>query len=92
MHSRQSVTEVARHFADYLNRVAFRGERFTLMRSGKPIAELGPVPAGMQLRRLSELLASLPRLGEEDVERFATDLEKSREALRDAAVRDPWES
>ena len=38
-----TVTEVARHFAEYLNRVASRGECFVLMRGNKPIAELRPV-------------------------------------------------
>ena len=39
-----SVTEVARHFAEYINRVAYRGECFVLMRGNKPIAELRPLP------------------------------------------------
>ena len=57
-----SVTEVARNFAEYINRVAFRGERFILMRGKKPVAELRPVPVGKRVGELSALLASLPRL------------------------------
>jgi antitoxin (DNA-binding transcriptional repressor) of toxin-antitoxin stability system len=52
-----TVTEVARHFAEYINRVAYRGECFTLVRGNKPIAELRPLPAG---KRLADLPARLP--------------------------------
>jgi antitoxin (DNA-binding transcriptional repressor) of toxin-antitoxin stability system len=45
MYETRSVTEVARHFADYINRVVYRGERFVLMRGNRPVAELGPLPA-----------------------------------------------
>jgi antitoxin (DNA-binding transcriptional repressor) of toxin-antitoxin stability system len=55
-----SVTEVARHFAEYINRVAYRGECFVLMRGNKPIAELRPLPVGKRLAELPAVLASLP--------------------------------
>jgi antitoxin (DNA-binding transcriptional repressor) of toxin-antitoxin stability system len=57
-----SVTEVARHFAEYINRVAYRGECFVLMRGNKLIAELRPVPVGKRLAELPALLSSLPHL------------------------------
>jgi antitoxin (DNA-binding transcriptional repressor) of toxin-antitoxin stability system len=56
----RSVTEVARHFADYINRVIDRGERFVLVRGNKPVAELGPLPVRKRLVELPDLLASLP--------------------------------
>jgi antitoxin (DNA-binding transcriptional repressor) of toxin-antitoxin stability system len=87
-----SVTEVARHFADYINRVAFRGERFTLMRGNKPVAELRPVPAGRRLGELPELLASLPRLSAEDAAALAEDLETARQEIAEQPLRDPWAS
>jgi antitoxin (DNA-binding transcriptional repressor) of toxin-antitoxin stability system len=87
-----SVTEVARHFADYINRVAFRGERFTLMRGNKPVAELRPVPAGRRLGELPELLASLPRLAPEDAAALAEDLDAARQELAEQPLRDPWAS
>lgn len=90
MRSRPSVTDVARNFADYINRVAFRGERFTLTRSGRPVAELAPVPRGERAGDLPALLASLPRLGEEEAEAFGADLATAREALGE--LRDPWDS
>ena len=92
MRMNPSVTEVARNFADYINRVAFRGERFTLMRGSKPVAELGPVPVGRRLGELPDLLAMLPPLGREDAFTFAEDLEGAREELDGLSVRDPWAS
>jgi antitoxin (DNA-binding transcriptional repressor) of toxin-antitoxin stability system len=87
-----SVTEVARHFADYINRVAFRGERFTLMRGNKPVAELRPVPAGRRLGELPELLASLPRLSPADAAALADDLDAARQVMAEQPLRDPWAS
>lgn len=90
MGSDLTVTDVARHFSTYINRVAFRGERFTLTRGGKPVAELRPVPAGKKLAELPELLASLPRLSASDADDFARDLERAREELHETEIRDPW--
>ena len=87
-----SVTEVARNFAEYINRVAFRGERFTLMRGKKPVAELGPVATGKRLGELSQILASLPALGPEQAGDLAADLERFAAELREPTQRDPWES
>ena len=52
-----TVTQVARNFAEYVNRVAYRRESFTLVRGKKPLAELRPLPAGA---RLSSCPACLP--------------------------------
>jgi antitoxin (DNA-binding transcriptional repressor) of toxin-antitoxin stability system len=92
MYETRSVTEVARHFADYLNRVVYRGERFALVRGGKPVAELGPLPAGKRLAELPDLLASLPKLSEDEAAEFADDLISASSALSAAEVRNPWES
>ena len=92
MHENRSVTEVNRHFADYINRVAYRGERFTLVRGNKPVAELGPLPVGKRLAELPDLLASLPKLSEVEAEEFAEDLASGRSGLSGTGVRDPWAS
>ena len=85
-----TVTQVARHFAEYVNRVAYRRESFTLLRGKKPLAELRPLPAGARLSELPGLLASLPRLTEAEAEGFAADLEAARGELGEA--RDAWPS
>lgn len=87
-----TVTELLRNFSDYINRVAYRGERFVVIRGGKPVAELSPVPSGTRLGELPALLDSLPRLGEEASADFARDLERYRRELEAQAPRDPWES
>ena len=87
-----SVTEVARHFTEYLNRVAYRGECFVLMRGNKPIAELRPLPAGKRLTDLPALVASLPHLSEAEAAQFAADLTAARGGLARAEVHDPWRS
>jgi antitoxin (DNA-binding transcriptional repressor) of toxin-antitoxin stability system len=91
MSETQSVTEVARHFAEFINRVAFRGESFILMRGKRPVAELRPVPAGRRLSELPDLLASLPRLSVAEADAFEQDLDRAREELRGFPQDDPWE-
>jgi antitoxin (DNA-binding transcriptional repressor) of toxin-antitoxin stability system len=85
-----TVTQVARNFAEYVNRVAYRRESFTLLRGKKPLAELRPVPAGARLSELPGLLASLPRLSVAEAGAFAEDLAAAHGELDD--VRDAWQS
>ncbi len=87
-----SVTEMARHFAEYINRVAYRGECFVLVRGNKPMAELRPLPTGKRLTELPTLLASLPRLSSTEAAQFDDDLTAAREALAQAEVHNPWQS
>lgn len=42
-----SATEAARHFADLLDDVEHRGERYTIVRRGKAVAHLEPVAHGL---------------------------------------------
>jgi antitoxin (DNA-binding transcriptional repressor) of toxin-antitoxin stability system len=85
-----TVTELARHFADYVNRVAYRRESFVLARGGRPVAELRPLPVGQRLGELPGLLRSLPRL--DDAEAFAADIDAARDELARRGVSDPWRS
>jgi len=85
-----SVTQVARNFAEYVNRVAYRRESFTLVRGKKPLAELRPLPAGARLSELPGLLASLPRLSAAEAGEFAEDLAAAQSELGE--VRDAWQS
>jgi antitoxin (DNA-binding transcriptional repressor) of toxin-antitoxin stability system len=87
-----TVTEVARHFAEYINRVAYRGESFVLMRGNKPIAELRPLPVGKRLAELPALCAALPPLSATEAAQLADDLMTAREVLTRAEVHDPWRS
>lgn len=92
MRSTLSVTDVAEHFDEYLHRVEDRGESFVLMRGGHAVAELRPVARGTRLRDLPGLLASLPRLQEDEAAGFAADLDAARAELETGSPRDPWGS
>lgn len=92
MNTKRSVTEVARNFAEYVNRVSYKGESFVLMRGKRPVAELRPVPAGVKLGDLLALLASSPRLDEADVDAFAKDIADARREIEALPVKDPWDS
>lgn len=83
----RSVTEVARHFAEYIDRVSYRGESFVILRGNRPVAELRPLPAGKRLGELPALLASLPHLSPAEADELADDLEAARLAL----AREAWE-
>lgn len=87
-----TVTDVLRNFSDYINRVAYRGEHFVLIRGGKPVAELSPVPAGTRLGDLPSLFESLPRLSDEEARAFGKDLDRMRTELGPAGAGDPWAS
>lgn len=41
-----SATDAARNFADLLDAIEHRGEHFTIVRRGKPIAHLEPATLG----------------------------------------------
>jgi antitoxin (DNA-binding transcriptional repressor) of toxin-antitoxin stability system len=87
-----TVTEMARHFSDYLNRVSYAGERFLLVRGKKVLAELHPAPQGRRLGDLPALLKALPPLGPEDARGLARDVEAARKRLNRRPARDPWAS
>ncbi len=92
MAKKLAVSEAVRNFADYINRVAYRGEQFTLIRGNKPVAELMPVVAGGRLGDLPYLLHSLPPLSEADAKLFAEDIAEARSGLPHMELPDPWGS
>ena len=87
-----SVSEVARNLADFINRVVYRGESFTLLRGKKPVAELRPVPRGKKLGELKSLLDTLPRLSNHESGSFSEDLKQIRIAGNHEMLGDPWQS
>jgi antitoxin (DNA-binding transcriptional repressor) of toxin-antitoxin stability system len=86
----RSVTDVARHFSDVINRVVFRGERFVLVRGNRPVAELRPVHPGVTLAELPARFAVAPRLAERDAGAFEADIAQARAALATIPLHDPW--
>ncbi|MDR7544705.1 MAG: type II toxin-antitoxin system Phd/YefM family antitoxin [Armatimonadota bacterium] len=82
MATKLSVTEAVRNFSEVIGRVRFKGERFVLLKGGKPVAELRPADTAalVRLSELPALLESLPHLDPGDADRFADDLETARSA------------
>ena len=87
-----SVTDVARHFSEYINRVAYKGDRFVLLKSGREVAELKPVPKGRRLSELAALLRKSARLTPGEAESFEKDIEAARAEMNKAEVSNPWDS
>ncbi len=87
-----SVTELARGFSDYVNRVAYRGERFILLKGRKPVAELRPIPSGRTLGELAALLQSLPSLSAIEAADFAADIAAAQAQLSPLTSGEPWPS
>ena len=85
-----SVTEASRNFADYINRVVYRGESFVLIRGNKAVAEISPVVSGKCLKELSEIFEKIPHLSED--ENFGKDLSEIRRNLNKGRLKNPWDS
>jgi antitoxin (DNA-binding transcriptional repressor) of toxin-antitoxin stability system len=92
MSSPLKVSEAARNFPEYIERVVRRGEHFVLIQDREAVAELRPVTQRRRLRDLPELLASLPHLSPEDLASFENDLEEARNELGQIPIQTPWES
>lgn len=87
-----SITHLARNLADIVNRVAYRGERFTVVRGKRAVAEVIPAdPRGRGLAELPGILANLPHLTPEDVEDFGDDVDEARRTMG-LHETDPWAS
>ena len=71
-----SSTEAVRNFSELLNNIKYRGDRYTVIRGGKPAACLVPVEAnrsGATLADLREIVRQLPHLDSSD-QTFTTDV------------------
>jgi antitoxin (DNA-binding transcriptional repressor) of toxin-antitoxin stability system len=85
-----SVTEASRNFADYINRVVYRGERFVLIRGNKAVAEISPIVSGKCLKELPEIFEQIPHLSEDDD--FGKDLLENRKSQNMGRLKNPWDS
>lgn len=87
---RISATMASRTFADLLNRVRYRGERFVIVRGGEEVAELGPSAGAGRRTTLADVVALTRSLGSAGTG-FAEDLE-AVQAAQPALPEDPWAS
>jgi antitoxin (DNA-binding transcriptional repressor) of toxin-antitoxin stability system len=66
-----SSTEAVRNFSELLNNIKYRGDRYTVIRGGKPAASLVPVEptrTGATLADLRRIVQHLPHLDSSDKE------------------------
>ncbi len=88
-----SSTEAVRNFSELLNNIRYRGDRYTVIRGGKPAASLVPVEVSRSERTLGELreiVRSLPHLDRSDAA-FAEDLAAAVATQPALPVATPWE-
>ncbi|HEX9020860.1 MAG TPA: type II toxin-antitoxin system prevent-host-death family antitoxin [Nitrospirota bacterium] len=74
-----TATEAVRKFSEILNSIKYKGDHYTVVRGGKPVASITPVETTvktMVLGDLPGLVKTLPPLGEE-AERFKKDILKA---------------
>ncbi len=86
-----TIARLARQLSDFINRVTWQGEGFLIMRGSKPVAVLSPVPSGVRVCDLGDVLAGLPPLLSDDINTFEDDLNAVRQDHNDDLV-DPRQS
>jgi len=73
MNQHITATDAVRNFSELLNNIRYRGDKYTILKGGKPAATIGPVTGSAKEKRLSELkdiMHSLPQLND-DISDFA---------------------
>jgi len=85
-----TIEDAARCLSEVVERVHAKGEAALIVKSGRPLARIVPVPEGEQIAE--DLIAFLRRWRKEYPEadeQFAAAVEESRKAVRPPC--DPWE-
>ena len=77
-----SATDAAKDFLRLLELVEDRGESAVILREGRPIATLSPMPrVAMTCTELAERWPQMERLSPDEANAFADDLEEARATL-----------
>jgi len=87
-----TVTDAVRNFSELLNSIRYRGERYTILKGGKPVATIGPAAGCVKERKLSDLkdiIRNLPRL-EDDRDAFARDITQAIAVQPPVGEGNPW--
>lgn len=81
--SRITVTEAARNFSDFVNRVRYQNVSFELVKNGKPVARLVPETEEKVLlgRDAAKIIAAL-KLPQEEAKAWRRDLKRARKLLK----------
>jgi len=85
-----TVSEASRGFSDLINRVRYQGETAILVKGGKPVAKIVPIPNdGITGKELSELWGTLPHLSADDAKALEKELNDAKKQF--PKLRDKWE-
>jgi len=87
-----TATEAVRNFSELLNGIRYRGDRYTILKGGKPAATIGPAAGSAKERKLSDLkgmVRSLPRLGD-DADAFSGDIAQAVALQPPVGEGKPW--
>jgi antitoxin (DNA-binding transcriptional repressor) of toxin-antitoxin stability system len=87
-----TVTDAVRNFSELLDSIRYRGERYTILKGGKPAATIGPAAGSVKERKLSdlkEIMRNLPRL-EDDGDAFARDIAQAIMVQPPVGEGKPW--
>lgn len=87
-----NITSISRNFSDYINRVSYRSERFTILRGNKPVAQLLPVPSGKTLGDLLAFFAGPALLSSDEAAAFEGDLFAIRDEANQPLEGSEWAS
>jgi len=87
-----TVTKAVRDFADIVNRVHYRGEKLTLTKGKKAVAQIIPIAQTSDFsgKDLKILFDSLPRLTPKESLDFENDLKDSKSKL--LTEENPWDT
>lgn len=87
-----TVTYLAKNFSDLLNQVRYQGVTLEVVRGNEVVACVSPPSArlGFPVVELDRLLASLPRLSDEESRQFLADMHEAMASLTVGA--DAWGS
>jgi len=76
-----TVTEAARNFSDFVNRVHYRSEGAILTKGGRPMVKVVPAREAKTGEELAGLWPSLPHLTPAEADDLGRDLEAARANL-----------
>lgn len=86
-----TATEAARNLSEYLNRVAYRGERFVIRRGKQLLAELAPPNRVITGAELADAWERMPHMTADEADAFARDVEEGTAWINSQPVISPWD-
>lgn len=79
-----NVTEAVRKFSEIVNRIYYKGDRYTLTRGNKAVVSMEPVLpiTPFKISELANLLSTLPSLSKKENLNFENDIKKGLKTLK----------